>query len=460
MDYFNLLKYYLLLEKNKSLIDKKIKEIKNYNRIVDLFNEIVKFIKNNTPEEQKKHEQHKINLDEFNHHIENLSLEERNLLNYRNENINVISENMYKIIKNIENFYQILKNLEIKYIVYSNITFSDSEANDLSNFIGENENSELVFDSIKMSNIGWKYLSDSLKKNKKIFTLTFERNIIPKESCQYLFECLMESNIDSLFWDGNYIDNENWYYFSELLINNTILKNLYLYHTSIPDDGWVLLCLAISKNNSLETFYFIDNPIIESIPEKDIMKIFTDALAKNKKIKKLKFHNCILEDKMVKHLSNLLANNNNLETLILENDRISEKGFIQLINALKTNETLKDLSLENNERVGEEALECLVNTFKVNKTLEILNLIGCFSYKCFWSKYIAQILKDNNHLRYLFIYNNNANEEDLDLLIDALKSNTSLHLLEIKDHKNKITSIISKLDEIEKLLEINRNRIN
>lgn len=206
-----------------------------------------------------------------------------------------------------------------------------------------------------------------------------------------------------------------------------------------------------------------------------IIKI-ADIIEHDKFITRLSFHNCNIDDTSAIYLFNKLKNNNTVKVLIFHGNKITEYGFAALSELMKTNAIIS-LCLSS-INIG-SSIKCINEIIKNNKTIIELNLgkmnmkrrdfkslvlaleynqsiITLYLYDnkklCnskFSYKYLLKLFKNKN-IKTLSLHSCNISSELIDLIFNAMISNTTLTELVLS--YNEITS-----NNIIKLCELIKN---
>lgn len=139
--------------------------------------------------------------------------------------------------------------------------------------------------------------------------------------------------------------------------------------------------------------------------------ILADALNDNTTLEMLYLGNNFISDDGVYFLSNALSLKNNvLKTLVLQKNRITDKGTKCLAEMLKINDTLLWLYLGENQ-ISDEGVRILADTLENhNHTLEMLVLSSNKSVTDLSVNYLLPMIKSNQSLKKLWIDDCNISE--------------------------------------------------
>ncbi|XP_073729790.1 uncharacterized protein [Misgurnus anguillicaudatus] len=270
---------------------------------------------------------------------------------------------------------------------------------------------------------GVKKLIDAQKTNQgcKLQTIRFLKSPAAEEACKYLTEVLDQNplllteldlsdnklgdldgnNLSALLMDShsrlvkirlNHCDltEKNCSALAAVLSSNTILKEIDLSDSCLPDSGVKQLCeeLKMSKLKILKL-----NKC--GLQEEGCSALATVLGSDSTSLKKLDLsNNNKLQDSGVKLLSHGLQNNSTLEILRLSNCSITEEGYKSLASALELNPShLTELDLTGNDP-GESGVKKLTTVQKKsNYTLKTLKFLSPDAEK--GCEYVMNVVQEN-----------------------------------------------------------------
>lgn len=294
------------------------------------------------------------------------------------------------------------KSSHVKRLLLGNNIVGDLGAIDIANEIKKSNLECWYIAGNDFTENGIVHICDSMKNNMYCTSLWLKRNPLGPSSMRPLVEML------------NY---------------NTTLQVLDLVNCGILDEGLETLLNGFN-NNTLKVLWLDTNGI--SYKSSKVISEF---------IKKCQLTDISLScnrfcDIGISEISSSLANNNTLERVSFASNRISFEGAKDLFKALENHPSITFLNLG-----------FLKSTIAVK---EYGNFIGNDG-----AKYLGELLKNNNKIRYIDIIHNNINQVGINYIIDGLKYNTSLIKLLYTQYK--ITLSETGKDYIKKKLEDNNN---
>ena len=229
-----------------------------------------------------------------------------------------------------------------------------------------------------------------------LVSLTLQETNLEVNACVILSECLaLFPFLDHLNLDRNpmlFKEGGARQLFDSLLVNQTI-SDLLLENTGLRDGGAVAHLLKLCK--SLSTLDIDDN----FLTFEDTQQVL-QALQMNKRVKyiglstcnaskynsillghvlqcnylqKLYINSCQIDSDGVKYIAEALTNNQSLFLLHLSKNQIGEAGALSLAKMIAKNTILKKLMV-GDITIGEHGVHYLIESLKCNSTLEILEL--------------------------------------------------------------------------------------
>lgn len=314
-----------------------------------------------------------------------------------------------EIIKWLSEFLKFNTSLNILDLRYVNIT-SDGDEDDLIMLLCNSlkNNTSIVSLNLyntELHNIGFHYLSETLKFNTTITELNLSENrhtyhdyrerdgYFGEETddlsdFSYIDFCYgirelsnvlkTNSSITKLDLSGNYIYKNDVKFLWDALTVNTILTSLNLDNIKInlsfnPDYDLVTYCQCYSKNyynyniSEDELNLYLDNIKINNNLS------LGDVLKTNSTLTEISLSWNYLNNDDIKDICEGLRANTSLNSLSLSNNEIDDKGINYINEVLKVNKTLNILNLKGNY-IFDTAKQSLVDTLKNNTSLTELDL--------------------------------------------------------------------------------------
>lgn len=219
---------------------------------------------------------------------------------------------------------------------------------------------------------------------------------------------------------------------SESLEVNSTLTCLDLAHNNIRSSDSEFLAEALSFNDTLTSLNLSRNKI--------------DALGSQSLSKALQFNTTLSTINLegnpsiggagFQFLSECLQSNFTLSSLNLSHNGIEKRGVSELVNALIGNKTLSNLSLSRNNIPWPE----LAGFLKVNSTLKTLTLCeNVMRYSD--SEVLFEAIGINKALNELNFSRISAFEVTAGAILEALKGNTALALLDLSENGHRFGDI-------------------
>ena len=211
---------------------------------------------------------------------------------------------------------------------------------------------------------------------------------------------------------------------TEALARNKSVKKLDLSLNNIQDKG----AIAVSKLLEINTLI---NDV--NLAENKISKDGTDALGKmltfNDTLEHLNVSRNDLTDADIQLFSNVLQTEDTLRTLDLSHNSFRVTGGESIGEMVERNCSLKELDLGWN-RFGDKGIKYISSGLKENRTLEKLhvcwNEIGQEG-----ARYVAEALEYNGKLRELDLNNNHITDRGMERIAKGLELNDTLKVLKV-----------------------------
>lgn len=197
------------------------------------------------------------------------------------------------------------------------------------------------------------------------------------------------------------IEDDNFCIFLDVLSDVKFIPSLSI-RTNLPPHQIQMLAKAIHSDTEkrsleIETLSInMDHPLSVTI-----LAILIQAIANNKSIKNLNFHDCMLTNEGVVCLSKILGQGSQIKSLSLNYSISTDIGLRELMNFLSKSHNVKELTLDqcgdrelvilfenlnstgleklllNKGCLGEEAISALETWVLTNKTLFALDIRAC-----------------------------------------------------------------------------------
>lgn len=135
-----------------------------------------------------------------------------------------------------------------------------------------------------------------------------------------------------------------------------------------------------------------------------------------------------------------------IDQLDLRGRQIGNTGITCLVNLLK-NKNIKDLRLDNNG-IEDDGLQAILMALKSNSVLEVLTL-DKNKISQNGAKHIARFLETNNTLKGLSLGANEIGDDGLAIIARALKMNSTLEVINLESNS------IQKLNALSDMLKVN-----
>ena len=261
-------------------------------------------------------------------------------------------------------------------------------------------------------------------------------------------------NFYTFYYEGNYLPTDEIQNLVKDILNNKSLTYLYLQNNQINDDSMELLSVLISKNYFIHTLSLGYN----KFTPKGIERLCNGLKSNNTRLMELSLSNNNLDEKSLTYLSDTLNKQSTIMCLNLSYNNFSKGECGNLISKIITecvklnnlNLTACHLGLKI-----KEVLKALENNKNINYIDLSVNDIGN-NNEIF--KNLANMLKINPHIKYLYLDTNYITDKDFETIIhEGLSTNRNLKYLSLKSNKITLNSIKKLSDSIKrdkkKLLE-------
>lgn len=220
--------------------------------------------------------------------------------------------------------------------------------------------------SMQIDLIGFRHLSEGLKKNQTLLSLNISNNYMGPQLYKYLYNCLPLTKIEQLDISKSKLGDTGIKNLARLFsnANRNCVKKLNVSENKFTCIGLIKFLEELETNKvmtdldmSMNNFY---GKLINSL---------TKFLIENDTIKTLKMNKCELNEDAGDALKKGLERNISLENLIIKGNSLYDEGFSSICIALKNNNTLKILDVSDN-RIRERGGTSFGNVLKHNKGLK------------------------------------------------------------------------------------------
>ena len=176
-----------------------------------------------------------------------------------------------------------------------------------------------------------------------------------------------------------------------------------------------------------------------------------------------------IDDKEIKSIVNYIKENNSpIKTLILKNNKITSEGSVSIVDLIKFSKTLKVLDLSYNE-LKSEGVKKICNGIIVSNSTSCLEQLFLNGNKCndYCADDIFNLLVNNNvkKLKLLSLSVNFFSNKGIDKILSSLRKNNYLEQLYLGENKidaKAFSNLVNylKFNRALKILEIKSSRIN
>ena len=252
-----------------------------------------------------------------------------------------------------------------------------------------------------VSEVGASYLAEALRRSSKLESFS-----IYATQLDLYDRCIGDRGIE---------------HFAQVVKHNSSLKYLSVGQSGVTNLGLgsILRELSSSKNSNISSLDFHSNLI-----DQDGASAIAAFLVSNGRLKRLILdENHHIGDEGAKELALALCHNSTLEVLSLRSCSIGGKGAERFATTLSENSCLRKLDLRGNVEVGNDAVELIARGLKVNSCLTKLDLSSCGvgDEGC---AALADALVTNKTLTHLKLHRNDISDGGLVTLSEALNKNS------------------------------------
>ncbi|XP_070586753.1 ribonuclease inhibitor-like [Erythrolamprus reginae] len=262
-------------------------------------------------------------------------------------------------------------------------------------------------------------LAEVLRKNQNLRELTLYLKNPDDKIMEMLCDGLKqpECSIGTLKLSEGVITKSGSRHLAEVIRKKQRLKTLYLYVNNDDNEAMEVLCEGLKHPECTVKTLKLDGEILTESCSRNLAEV----LRKNQSLRELTLFNSNLDDKIMEVLCDGLKKPEcTIETLKLTEGVITKSGSRHLAEVIRKKQRLKTLYLYVNND-DNEAMEVLCEGLKHPEcTVKTLKLDGeILTESC--SRNLAEVLRKNQSLRELTLFNSNLDDKIMEVLCDGLK---------------------------------------
>ena len=339
---------------------------------------------------------------------------------------------------------------------------------------------QLLLGYNKLEDEGCEFIANGLEKNSSLFEINLDNNNISNKGINALCKYLKNNeNLMKVSLNGNKISEIDSDFYE--LFN--WVKDIKISENPLNQSGIVRLFQGSEYNrlfkylkfkyNSEDEYHFkCFNENIKNIDISFNHKINLSLIShilSLKNLSKLNLQMNSIDDKEIKSIVNYIKENNSpIKTLILKNNKISSEGSASIVDLIKFSKTLKVLDLSYNE-LKSEGVKKICNGIIVSNSTSCLEQLFLNGNKCndYCADDIFNLLVNNNvkKLKMLSLSVNFFSNKGIDKILSSLRKNNYLEQLCLGENKidaKAFSNLVNylKFNRALKILEIKSSRIN
>ena len=339
---------------------------------------------------------------------------------------------------------------------------------------------QLLLGYNKLEDEGCEFIANGLEKNSSLFEINLDNNNISNKGINALCKYLKNNeNLMKVSLNGNKISEIDSDFYE--LFN--WVKDIKISENPLNQSGIVRLFQGSEYNrlfkylkfkyNSEDEYHFkCFNENIKSIDISFNHKINLSLIShilSLKNLSKLNLQMNSIDDKEIKSIVNYIKENNSpIKTLILKNNKITSEGSVSIVDLIKFSKTLKVLDLSYNE-LKSEGVKKICNGIIVSNSTSCLEQLFLNGNKCndYCADDIFNLLVNNNvkKLKMLSLSVNFFSNKGIDKILSSLRKNNYLEQLCLGENKidaKAFSNLVNylKFNRALKILEIKSSRIN
>ena len=339
---------------------------------------------------------------------------------------------------------------------------------------------QLLLGYNKLEDEGCEFIANGLEKNSSLFEINLDNNNISNKGINALCKYLKNNeNLMKVSLNGNKISEIDSDFYE--LFN--WVKDIKISENPLNQSGIVRLFQGSEYNrlfkylkfkyNSEDEYHFkCFNENIKNIDISFNHKINLSLIShilSLKNLSKLNLQMNSIDDKEIKSIVNYIKENNSpIKTLILKNNKITSEGSVSIVDLIKFSKTLKVLDLSYNE-LKSEGVKKICNGIIVSNSTSCLEQLFLNGNKCndYCADDIFNLLVNNNvkKLKLLSLSVNFFSNKGIDKILSSLRKNNYLEQLYLGENKidaKAFRNLVNylKFNRALKILEIKSSRIN
>ena len=339
---------------------------------------------------------------------------------------------------------------------------------------------QLLLGYNKLEDEGCEFIANGLEKNSSLFEINLDNNNISNKGINALCKYLKNNeNLMKVSLNGNKISEIDSDFYE--LFN--WVKDIKISENPLNQSGIVRLFQGSEYNRLFKylKFKYISedeyhfkcfNENIKSIDISFNHKINLSLIShilSLKNLSKLNLQMNSIDDKEIKSIVNYIKENNSpIKTLILKNNKISSEGSASIVDLIKFSKTLKVLDLSYNE-LKSEGVKKICNGIIISNSTSCLEQLFLNGNKCndYCADDIFNLLVNNNvkKLKLLSLSVNFFSNKGIDKILSSLRKNNYLEQLYLGENKidaKAFSNLVNylKFNRTLKILEIKSSRIN
>ena len=323
---------------------------------------------------------------------------------------------------------------------------------------------QLLLGYNKLEDEGCEFIANGLEKNSSLFEINLDNNNISNKGINALCKYLKNNeNLMKVSLNGNKISEIDSDFYE--LFN--WVKDIKISENPLNQSGIVRLFQGSEYNRLFKYLKFKYNSEDEYHFKCFNENIKSIDISFNHKINlSLISH---IDDKEIKSIVNYIKENNSpIKTLILKNNKITSEGSVSIVDLIKFSKTLKVLDLSYNE-LKSEGVKKICNGIIVSNSTSCLEQLFLNGNKCndYCADDIFNLLVNNNvkKLKLLSLSVNFFSNKGIDKILSSLRKNNYLEQLCLGENKidaKAFSNLVNylKFNRALKILEIKSSRIN
>ncbi|KAF8936480.1 hypothetical protein BGZ58_004138 [Dissophora ornata] len=246
----------------------------------------------------------------------------------------------------------------------------------------------LNLDRNAISQDAFKHLSEALKTNKTITTLSMILASVNDKNVKYIAKALTKTTtLMELDLSSNRITATGIEALCDALLHNRTLTRLCLQSNNITKAGAPHLATLLAKNRVIRHLNIGSN----GLGDEGCINVI-DAVRYNRALTSLSLDLNEMGTASASAMAAALHSNRHLAYLYISNNNIGDQGLVAICDSLKKNQSLIGLDLEMNQlgnRQGIAGMKALADVLKVNTYLREINL----SYNVFSSEEVKALME-------------------------------------------------------------------